>query len=81
MNFNPSFWDITEVTLLTNTFDSMSAWENQYYSSMLISWAAQTVKPNLELGANLAKYSANAAAARDTLVTDNNWIIFDAGLE
>ncbi len=44
------------------------------YDATLIGWAAQTVQPNVQLGANGLVYCAGAAA-RNKLITNSNWTI------
>jgi len=52
------------------------------YDATLISWAAQTVKPNVDFHAGNSKYSAGGGgtAARAILTgAPNNWTIYDGG--
>ena len=51
------------------------------YDALLISWAAQTVKPDVEFSGGNSLYSPGAAAAaRASLINDDHWTITDGGM-
>ena len=80
-NQNLANWDISAGTSFGEMLDG-SGLSTANYSSTLIGWAAQTLNPDLELGATGLSYNAGAAAAVTTLTTSpNNWTIDDAGQE
>jgi surface protein len=67
-------WNITNVTRMTFMLNN-SKLSVANYDNALIAWAAQTVKPNVQLGALGLKY-CNGASARTTLTSaPKNWTI------
>ena len=68
------------VSVLTTAADMFlnSDFNNENYDAMLLSWSAQTLKPNVLFHAGSAKYSEAAARA---ILTDapNSWTITDGG--
>jgi surface protein len=72
-NQNLGGWDISQVTDMTDMLIG-SGLSTTNYDATLTGWAAQTVQPNVSLGATGLTYSAQAA--RDVLTgAPNNWII------
>jgi surface protein len=72
-NQNLGGWDIGQVTAMDGMLDGTSL-SRTNYNSTLTGWAAQTVQPNVSLGATGLTYSAQSA--RDTLTdAPNSWII------
>jgi surface protein len=76
---NLASWDIGNVTDLLSFGGGFST-EN--YSNTLIGWAAQTLQPNVSLGATGINYNCGGEDARVILTAaPNNWTITDGGLE
>jgi surface protein len=73
-------WNVTSVTNMTDMFAEVTL-STANYNSLLIGWAAQTVKNGVVFSGGNSKYSPGAAAdARAVLAgTTNNWIITDGG--
>lgn len=68
-------WDISGVTNMIDMLDDVGM-STDSYDATLIGWAAQTVQPNVTLGAKNCTYSSAAASARSTLTSaPNNWTI------
>lgn len=77
-NQNLGLWQIGNVTNMTNML-SNSALSITSYDATLIGWAAQTVQPNITLGAMGLTY-CSAVAARDKLTLPPvNWTIVGDG--
>jgi len=81
-----STWNIGLVTniegIFTNNRNINDTGTTTNYDNTLIAWAAQSVKPNLNLDFGASKYSSAALAARNTLTSaPNNWTITDGGQE
>lgn len=86
-SFNQSLasWNMSQVAHLETIFEPASgtppAWSlsDENYSSTLIGWAAQTLQPNVTLGASANQaVGCPAIAARATLLgAPNNWTITD----
>lgn len=74
-NQNLGGWNISNVTsmfdMISNTGISVSNYDN-----ILDGWAAQTVQPNIVLGASGLVY-CRAEASRDILITTNGWTIIE----
>lgn len=76
-DFNQSLgdWDISSVTDMTEMLDFTDL-STDNYDDTLIGWAAQTVQPNVTLGATNLEYTSAATSARNTLTSaPNNWTI------
>ena len=76
-----SNWDVSNVASMRGMFYGCPL-TTASYNVLLIRWSQlPSLKPNVEFLANLAKYSAGAAAtAREILRSaPNNWIIEDGG--
>jgi hypothetical protein len=72
-------WNIENVTNMTNMFLNVTL-STVNYNSILIGWAAQSVKTGVNFHGGDSTYSAGTAnAARETLLT-SNWVITDGGL-
>ncbi|MFA5649486.1 MAG: BspA family leucine-rich repeat surface protein, partial [Bacteroidales bacterium] len=73
-------WNVTSVTNMTDMFAEVTL-STANYNSLLIGWAAQTVKNGVVFSGGNSKYSPGAATdARAVLAgTTNNWIITDGG--
>lgn len=73
-------WDVSNVTtmvyMLTNSKFSVAN-----YDSLLLGWSTQQLQSNVKLTAGTSKYSAAAAAARQSLIDNFNWTITDGGRE
>ena len=83
VSFNQSLanWNISHVTNMTDMFKMVVSYSmsNENYSSTLVGWAAQSVQPNLNLGAvSMQTVTCDAVNARFTLMASpNNWTISD----
>lgn len=71
-------WNITNAIDVSNML-SCTALSTANYDATLLGWAAQPVRSGLRFGANPTKYSAAAAVARQSLITDHGWTILDGG--
>ncbi len=74
-------WNISEVTDMNDMFKNVTL-STANYDALLIGWAAQSVKPNVNFHAGNSKYTPGGAAevARNTLTgPPNNWTITDGG--
>jgi surface protein len=69
-------WNISNVTNMTDMLKN-SKLSRTNYDNTLIAWAAQTVKPNVPLGALNLKYCNGAAARASLTSTPKNWTITD----
>jgi surface protein len=80
-NFNQNLggWSIGNVEFMDNMFRDAALTSNNY-DTILIGWGAQTVQPNVFLGATDITY-CNGEAARNILTSaPNNWTITDGGI-
>jgi hypothetical protein len=82
---NLSSWTIPAVTTFTgfynvdmNSPDSATSQAN--YDALLLSWAAQALRPGVTFDMGTTKYSAAAVAARATLTATYGWTVNDGGL-
>ena len=50
------------------------------YDALLINWSQLNVRSNVTLGANLIYY-CNGSDARQSLIDNHNWTIYDAGID
>lgn len=79
VNFSLADWDVSGTATLagivnTGTFSSAN------YSATLIGWAAKPyIRPNTVFSVGSVQYTAEAAAARATLVDTYGWTITDGG--
>ncbi len=75
-NFNQNIgnWNISNVTNMSNMLDN-SGLNTANYDATLIGWAAQTVNPNINLGATGLTYCAGEAARNTLTSAPNNWTI------
>ncbi len=71
-------WNIATVANMANMLNH-SGLSIANYDSSLIGWAAQSVLPNVSLGADGLEY-CNGAAARNTLINTHNWTISNDAL-
>ena len=82
-NFNQSLaaFDISSVTDMLKMFEYNTALSNANYDATLISWASQTVQPNVNFHAGIAEYSSGAATTARGVLTGgaNLWVIIDGG--
>ncbi|MBN8577856.1 MAG: BspA family leucine-rich repeat surface protein [Cytophagales bacterium] len=80
-SFNRSIggWDVSSVTNMTNMLNN-SGLSTANYDATLIGWGAQTVQPNVTLGATGLTYCAGATARGILTSAPNNWIIVGDGL-
>ncbi|QSE99252.1 BspA family leucine-rich repeat surface protein [Fulvivirga lutea] len=75
-NQDLSSWDISSVTHMPNMFDD-SGLSQINYDKILQGWAAQTVQPNVTLGALNVDYCLGSTARNTLLAGPNNWTIND----
>ena len=73
-NQDLSSWDISNVTNMVEML-SYSGLDLDNYDNTLISWAAQSVKPNVALGADDLKYCAGTNARSTLTSAPENWTI------
>jgi surface protein len=73
-NQNLGTWDISSVVDMVSMLNG-SGLNTANYDATLIGWAAQTVQPNVILGANGLNYSETGQLGRDILVNTPNWTI------
>src|SRR5690606_29828968 len=75
-----SNWDVSNVTNMSNIFYNTPL-NTASYDALLIGWSQlPSLQPNVSFRANLAKYSAGAAAdARQYIINTYGWTIVDAG--
>lgn len=83
VSFNRSLasWNISKVTNMTDMFKKVVSYSmsNENYSSTLVGWGSQSVKPNVNLGAvSTQAVTCEAVNARATLLASpHNWTISD----
>jgi len=71
-------WDVSKVTDMGSIFNN-SNYPRAIYEQTLAGWAAQTLQPNVPLGATGVCYFDTTA--RNTLTSaPNNWVITDGGV-
>ncbi len=74
-----SGWDITSVIEMSNMFLGVRL-STANYDALLIDWELQDVQDNVAFSAGTSRYtSEDAAAARQRLIDEHNWIITDGG--
>lgn len=74
-----SSWPIVNITDATSMFDGVTL-STANYNALLISWAAQSVQPNVTFNGGNSHYSGAGVAARAVLTgSPNNWTITDGG--
>jgi surface protein len=79
VNFSLASWDVSGTTDLTGIIRS-TTFSSANYSATLIGWAAQPfIRPNTVFNVGSVQYTAEAAAARATLVDTYGWTITDGG--
>jgi surface protein len=79
VNFSLASWDVSGSTNLRGTINP-ATFSSANYSATLIGWAAQPfIRPNTVFAVGSVQYTAEAAAARATLVNTYGWTITDGG--
>lgn len=73
-NQDISSWNISNTSSMTRLFDN-SGLSKANYSSILSSWAAQSVQSNVSLGSIGLTYDCEGYVARTKLHATNNWTI------
>jgi gliding motility-associated-like protein len=76
-NQNLGDWDMSNVTNVTDMFRNSGLSMNNY-DQILIGWANQTLKNNLNF-TSPTTYSCLAASSRENIINDFNWTIIDSG--
>ncbi len=72
-------WNVSKVTNMTSMLGN-SGLSTPHYDNTLTGWAAQTVEPNVTLGAQNLKYCA-AVDERQSLIDDHGWTISGDAIE
>lgn len=78
---NLGSWNISNITGMSQMIQG-SGMSVENYSACLIGWAAQS--PNIQDGVILSlgpKHTLAAQSAKNFLIDDHNWTIYDAGLQ
>ncbi|WP_299114840.1 BspA family leucine-rich repeat surface protein [uncultured Winogradskyella sp.] len=80
-SFNQSLgsWDISNVSDMLGML-SFSGLSTTNYDSILIGWASQNLQTNVELHALNINY-CSGAAARQNIINNFNWSIYDASVD
>jgi surface protein len=79
VNFSLASWDVSGTTNLSGIIRA-TTFSSANYSATLIGWAAQPfIRPNTVFAVGSVQYTAEAAAARATLVDTYGWTITDGG--
>ncbi len=72
-------WNVTALTNATEMFDGTTL-STANYDALLVGWESQAVNNSVEFSGGNSTYSAGAAAtARQALLDDHTWTIFDGG--
>ena len=71
-------WDVSSITSLHNTFNNGSKLSTVNYDTTLISWAQQTVQPDVFFMAG-DSYYCRGDEARSNLFNQSQWHIYDLG--
>ena len=75
-----SNWNVENIGDLVSLLQ-LTAFSNENYDKLLVSWASQNVQSNVSFHAGTAKYSSGEpATARDYLANTKGWTITDGGL-
>ena len=77
-NQDLSNWNISSILNVISLSGSALSTEN--YDKILIAWSQLNVQQNISFGSISTHYSNQAITARNKLINDFNWRIFDAGL-
>ncbi|MFZ4707488.1 MAG: BspA family leucine-rich repeat surface protein [Bacteroidales bacterium] len=82
-NQNLASWNISNATNLGGMFSWPNALSTVYYDAMLIAWDGLSVNSNLNFSAGKSKYTSGGAAeaARQHLISSDNWNISDGGTD
>ena len=72
-------WTIARVSNFTNFMQNATGLSTSNYDATLIAWALQPVHNGISINFGGSQYSATAAAARQSLIDDDNWTITDGG--
>ena len=70
-----SGWNVESVTNLEN-FGSLSGMSNTNYDNLLNGWSTQNLQQNLRFDMLSVSYTANGAAARQSIIDNFNWTIY-----
>ncbi|NVJ61130.1 MAG: BspA family leucine-rich repeat surface protein [Gammaproteobacteria bacterium] len=77
-NQNLGSWNIESVINMEGMFrNAMVSTDN--YDSLLLGWSSQNVQQDVIFDAGESTYSNAGKTARDKLINDNNWTIYDGG--
>jgi surface protein len=72
-------WQIVSVEDIQNFMTAATGLSSSNYDSTLIAWADGTVNDGLSINFGGSQYSVAGAAARQSLIDDDNWTITDGG--
>jgi surface protein len=67
-------WNVSIVYTMSNMLNN-SGLSITNYNALLNGWAAQTVYPNVQLGAAGLQYTSAGLTGRNTLINDDSWVI------
>ncbi len=72
-------WNVSNVTNMVGLFGNIRL-STPIYDSLLIGWSKLNLQRNVLFHAGLSNYSADAATARASIISNFNWNINDRGL-
>jgi surface protein len=72
-------WTIANVSNFSGFMQNATGLSTSNYDATLIAWAAGVVDTGININFGGSQYSATAAAARQSLIDDDNWTITDGG--
>ena len=72
-------WQIVSVEDIQNFMTAATGLSSSNYDATLIAWADGTVNDGLSINFGGSQYSVAGAAARQSLIDDDNWTITDGG--
>ncbi|NVJ59495.1 MAG: BspA family leucine-rich repeat surface protein [Gammaproteobacteria bacterium] len=77
-NQNIGGWNIESVTDMTRMFRSAKL-STENYDALLLGWSSQNVQQDVVFDAGSSAYSSAGEIARNVLIDNYNWVIYDAG--
>ncbi|MFX0099975.1 MAG: BspA family leucine-rich repeat surface protein [Candidatus Hodarchaeota archaeon] len=73
-------WNVSSVTGMSDMFSSATL-STAHYDNLLMGWSQLILQNNVDFHGGSSKYSAGAAAtARQSIIDNYNWTIYDGGL-
>ena len=76
---NIGSWDVSSVTSMYKMFNRGAVLSVVNYDALLNGWSEQALQSDVTFTADNNKYSADAAASRQTIIDAHNWSITDGG--